>query len=74
MASRRGVRRKTSGRGKRRTRAQLLKFLGRAQGEVKQLLKDADKGTLTGRDLQTGLLEIGKNLHAMEPLERWDKR
>jgi hypothetical protein len=75
MAARRAARRKTAGRGKKgKTRAQLLRILDKAQDEVEQLLKSADKGTLTGRDLRTGLREIGKSLDAMEPFERWDKR
>ena len=72
-ARKKAARRKTSGRRRRgRTRAQLLKALGKAQREVRQLLRASDRGTLATVILRTGLVEIGKRLDYMEPLEIWD--
>lgn len=74
MASRRTTRGKRSGkRAQGKTRAELLRLLAKAQTEVASLLKDAETGTLTRRNLKAGLSEIDENLDAMEPLERWTK-
>jgi hypothetical protein len=67
MASRRTIARKTSGKGKKLTRAALEKLLKKAQAEVANLLKDHRDGTLTQVELKAGLQEIQEYLKAMEP-------
>jgi hypothetical protein len=63
MASKRTTPRKTSGKGrKKKTRAELNKFLKKAQAEIEKLIKSDQVGTLTRMNLKARLEKIEEHL------------
>ena len=56
-----------------KTKAELRKLLRKAEAEVRSVLRGDQAGTLTRTKMRARLLEVREVLHAMEPLESWQR-